>query len=223
MDGSCMEHPAILTGCDVTEDPGMLDNDDDLESEENQNTRKTKIKSRYKFLEFNPDIDMENFQFSIDLCFLNMGSFRTTIRQYSIKERRRIKFKKRDVKKISAECKGTSSDGQQCQWYIYGAKMGNEQTIHIRRNSTWPVSSMQELVRKEKKVEVSFKMLYRVKKMALSIVTGTEKEQYASLWKYCEQLRRSNPGTTTKVKWQLTSNGEPQFRRIYICLGPLKK
>ncbi|GAA0168556.1 hypothetical protein LIER_23245 [Lithospermum erythrorhizon] len=66
-------------------------------------------------------------------------------------------------------------------------------------------------------------MLYRVKQMTLSIVTGTEKEQYASLWKYCEELRRSNPETTTKVKCQLTSNREPQFRRIYICLGPLKK
>ncbi|GAA0176490.1 hypothetical protein LIER_29471 [Lithospermum erythrorhizon] len=93
----------------------------------------------------------------------------------------------------------------------------------IRSNPTWPVSSMQELVRKEKKVEISFKMLYRVKQMALSTVTATEKKQYASLCEYCEELRRSNPGTTTKVKCHLTSNGEPQFRRIYICLGPLKK
>ncbi|GAA0168557.1 hypothetical protein LIER_23246 [Lithospermum erythrorhizon] len=63
IDGSYMEpcieddlievDPIILTGCDVTEDPGTLDSDDKLEFEENRNTRKTKIKSRYKFLEFN--------------------------------------------------------------------------------------------------------------------------------------------------------------------------
>ncbi|KAH7847990.1 hypothetical protein Vadar_032494 [Vaccinium darrowii] len=57
-----------------------------------------------------------------------------------------------------------------------------------------------------------------------------KKEQYAALWDYCHELRRSNPGTTVKLQVIGYNEGEehdkqlnPTFQRMYICFDACKK
>nr|KAJ0216567.1 hypothetical protein LSAT_V11C300140620 [Lactuca sativa] len=39
----------------------------------------------------------------------------------------------------------------------------------------------------------------RAKKCALSLVEGTVAENYARIWSYGEEIKRSNPGSTAKI------------------------
>ncbi|KAD2804790.1 hypothetical protein E3N88_38167 [Mikania micrantha] len=57
-------------------------------------------------------------------------------------------------------------------------------------------------------------------------VQGDYKAQYESLRDYCEELIRSNTGTTVKLDVETEcdpSNLTRKFKRIYICLGALKE
>ena len=68
---------------------------------------------------------------------------------------------------------------------------------------------------------------YRAKKLAKDKIFGNYAEQYSQLKTYASELQKSNPETTVKLEVvrdniDLTSNVR-QFKRIYICLGSLKK
>ncbi|KAK8918817.1 hypothetical protein KSP39_PZI021402 [Platanthera zijinensis] len=94
---------------------------------------------------------------------------------------------------------------------------------NLRSNPDWPVGSMQETMQMENRTSLSIWKMYRVKKHANKIVHGTELEQYARLWDYCEELRQSNPNTTVKLQCkQVSENQACVFKRLYICWGALK-
>ena len=57
---------------------------------------------------------------------------------------------------------------------------------------------------------------YRARKKANTVIEGTYKEQYASLWDYRAEIKRSNPGSTVEFDTYF-SNGQPIFKRLYIC------
>ncbi|KAJ0580612.1 putative MULE transposase domain-containing protein [Helianthus annuus] len=57
-------------------------------------------------------------------------------------------------------------------------------------------------------------------------LNGDYMDQYGQLREYCEELVRSNPGSTIKIDVEPGSNPSSstrQFRRIYVCYGALKK
>jgi len=49
-------------------------------------------------------------------------------------------------------------------------------------------------------VMLSSYQLYRAKKKALELIHGAIDEQYAHLRNYAEELLRSNPGSSVKIK-----------------------
>ena len=68
--------------------------------------------------------------------------------------------------------------------------------------------------------------VFRAKDMARKHVTGDYTKQFELLRDYALELQATNPDTTVKI--DVCPNGNPasptrQFRRIYVCLGPLKK
>ena len=59
-------------------------------------------------------------------------------------------------------------------------------------------------------------------------------QQYNQLWEYCEELRKSSPGSTILMKVHTFNDGDlvaemdlvcemPYFERLYICLEGCKK
>jgi len=93
-------------------------------------------------------------------------------------------------------------------------------------NPTIPVRSLQELLQKKLQVEVSENQVYRAKDIAMKAINGYFHKQYENLNSYAEELIRSNAGTTIKidVDQDLNPNSTSrQFKRIYICLGALKR
>lgn len=61
--------------------------------------------------------------------------------------------------------------------------------------------------------------------MALNKVCGDYERQYSMLRDYVFELQVRNPGTAVKIVVELELNFSSQirvFKRIYVCLGPLK-
>ncbi|KAK1415281.1 hypothetical protein QVD17_31059 [Tagetes erecta] len=68
--------------------------------------------------------------------------------------------------------------------------------------------------------------IFRAKAMAIKKQQGDHASQYAMLRDYGEEILRSNPGSTVKIDVERECNPAAetrQFKRIYICLGALKK
>ena len=67
---------------------------------------------------------------------------------------------------------------------------------------------------------------YRAKRIASNKVIGDYGSQYAQLKDYVLELQKANPDTTVKLELERAidpNNKFRQFKRIYVCLGALKK
>ncbi|XP_070668815.1 uncharacterized protein [Malus domestica] len=74
----------------------------------------------------------------------------------------------------------------------------------------------------ERMVKIHLKTTYRVKAQCLKIFEGSNVDQYTKLWEYCDELRRTNPSSTFKMKVLPYDDAHVIFQMIYICLGACK-
>ena len=97
----------------------------------------------------------------------------------------------------------------------------------IKPNPKIPLSALKEQLQKKFDVGVSKQKAFRAKKMANDRVIGDYTKQFAQLRDYCMALKEMNPNTTIKIEVQRNSEdigrNERKFKRIYVCLGPLKE
>ncbi|XP_023743563.2 uncharacterized protein LOC111891725 [Lactuca sativa] len=75
-------------------------------------------------------------------------------------------------------------------------------------NQKMSVQMLREEVKTNFGINVSMSRCRRAKKYALSLVEGTIAENYARLWSYGEEIRRSNPGSTVKICVDSMPDGE---------------
>ena len=66
--------------------------------------------------------------------------------------------------------------------------------------------------------EISRWKFYRTRKKAMPIIQGDMKDQYALLRDYCEELKRSNIGSTDILESEMNTENEKAFERLYYCL-----
>lgn len=84
--------------------------------------------------------------------------------------------------------------------------------------------SLAQTILAEVKAKVTRQMAYRAKRAALLVLEGSIREQYARLRDYGREFQRVDPSTTIDIKCDFTNvNKLPVFKRMYICLGALKK
>ncbi|KAL4592504.1 hypothetical protein LXL04_005502 [Taraxacum kok-saghyz] len=96
----------------------------------------------------------------------------------------------------------------------------------IEMNPEVPVRALQDQLVKKYDVHISEDKVFRAKAAATKVVEGDYTKQYAILRDYVLELQITNPGTTVKI--EVVSEPNPysltrQFKRIYVCLGALKK
>ncbi|XP_050890051.1 uncharacterized protein LOC127095397 [Lathyrus oleraceus] len=70
-------------------------------------------------------------------------------------------------------------------------------------------------------VKLSKDKAYRAKKKAIELIQGDGREQFKHLRTYVEELLKSNPNSTVKIKFD-DSYGGHVFERIYVCLEACK-
>ncbi|CAL9002060.1 unnamed protein product, partial [Prunus brigantina] len=155
------------------------------------------------FKDFIPSIDMKNPQFELGLRFPTREIFRAAVRRHSVLIGRELKFK--GNVNMHANAKYFSN------WY--------ESNL---TNSNWDVGSFQEKVNQETGYYPSRAQAYRARRLATSNIEGSYTEQYEILWDYCEELKRTNPGSSVVVKSELEGD-TPRFQRVYICLQACKQ
>ncbi|KAJ0527485.1 putative transposase, mutator type, MULE transposase domain-containing protein [Helianthus annuus] len=95
----------------------------------------------------------------------------------------------------------------------------------IQVNPEIPLNALVDTIQKKHQVEVSLNQMFRAKARATKKVQGDYSVQYTHLRDYYEELVRANPGTSVKIAVEPEGNPSSptrQFKRVYICLGPLK-
>ncbi|XP_012852893.1 PREDICTED: uncharacterized protein LOC105972477 [Erythranthe guttata] len=197
---------------------------------------------------FNPKLDMDDPHFELGLCFPDADTFRAAIKQHSRVHGRDLKYKKNDKDKVRAICKHKGCPWMIYASQIRGELTLQVKTIHsvhectrkekvtaatsnwlaskyqdkLRTDPNWPINSMMVAAKKECKLLFSTHQMYRATKRANELNRGTHVEQYGLIWRYAEEIRRTNPGTTIKIKTK-PAGEDLRFKRIYICWGALKR
>ncbi|XP_021802017.1 uncharacterized protein LOC110746108, partial [Prunus avium] len=172
------------------------------------------------------------------------------LREYSIIHGRKLFFEKNDKTRVKAICNGglkcpfvvyASQIGKNVQTFVIKKlslehtcgrveklKFANPKWIcdrfssKIKRNTYWNLKAFQGEVLESYHVRVSKTQVYRAKKLAKAQIEGNYIQQYARLWDYAEQLKKTNKGSTVKIKCDMVG-GEAIFQRIYVCLAACKR
>ncbi|XP_076926426.1 uncharacterized protein LOC143589592 [Bidens hawaiensis] len=112
---------------------------------------------------------------------------------------------------------------------IYACTAGflsNHLVTDLQDDPKLKVKSIKERFQRRFEVGVSEMKAYRAKMLAREHIIGNFRGQYGLLRDYIEELKRTNPDTTVKLELEECSDPTSetrQFKRIYICLGSLKK
>src|ERR1044072_18441 len=80
------------------------------------------------------------------------------------------------------------------------------------------------LIEEEKRswgITISRFKAHRAKVRSPEMINGATMQQFFHLRNYAEELLRSNPGSTVKIKTLLGQHG-PVFERIYVCFAVVK-
>ncbi|XP_012852596.1 PREDICTED: uncharacterized protein LOC105972205 [Erythranthe guttata] len=210
---------------DSTFSDGFEDSDfeyDDVLSLSKRHSSAKAKSSKYQI--YKDDADESDFEFEVGLCFKTATDFREAVRKYSNKQGMPISFKKNCSDKVQAICAcgwviyasfiskidntfqvksikrehtcSRDPSSKHCTSIFLAKKYQH----HLRSNPEWPAGSMQEIMQMENHTSLSIWKMYRAKKHATKLNQGTELGQYANLWQYCEEIFRTNPDTTIKIK-----------------------
>ena len=90
---------------------------------------------------------------------------------------------------------------------------------------TWPIPVFQENMVNDWKCDVSRHAIGRARRLALKNIKGEHVEQYSLLWDYMNAVKKSMPDSTVHMELEDVEACQEirRFKRIYICLGLVKK
>ncbi|KAK3188373.1 hypothetical protein Dsin_027934 [Dipteronia sinensis] len=103
------------------------------------------------------------------------------------------------------------------------AWLSRRYTNQLRPGGNFKMSDFLGQLRKDYVVQPSRSQVYRAKLKAGEIIEGSLSTQYAKLWDYAEELKKTNPGSTVVIDTELGPDDKNKFKRIYICFNACKK
>ncbi|GJW05626.1 mutator type transposase [Tanacetum coccineum] len=118
-------------------------------------------------------------------------------------------------------------DGNQCPWVLLVSKIKTVKhgSSAIKIQPLHSVRAVQEQLTQKHELNVTQSKAFRSKQEAEKKLRGDYTQQYKMLRDYVMELQETNPNTTVKIHVQSEANHEVPtrvFKRIYVCLGPLK-
>lgn len=104
--------------------------------------------------------------------------------------------------------------------YVYRFATARWMSQHYKNqfqdNQYFSCGGFMNTLQRDLVLDCSKEKAYRAKRFASEYLMGTYKEQYAKLWDYAAEIKRSNPGSTVMIHSSF-EDGKPVFKRIYIC------
>jgi hypothetical protein len=91
---------------------------------------------------------------------------------------------------------------------------------------TAPTAAIAMEINEKLQLDVPTTKISRAREFAQKQIDGDHEEQYASLRDYALELKNRNPDTTVKIQVEANPDSSVSsrvFRRIYVCIGALKK
>ena len=76
--------------------------------------------------------------------------------------------------------------------------------------------AIQNHLKEQYGVAITYSKAWRARERALNVINGSHEEAYNSLPKYCQEIQRSNPGSTVQLDIDPTTN---RFKRLFICFA----
>nr|XP_027083986.1 uncharacterized protein LOC113706312 [Coffea arabica] len=214
------------------------------ESEDEDGRKRNK---KPKFSVFNEKTEMRSPRFKVGQRFSSVVIFRLAVRIQAIMEGRDVQFIKNDTYRVRVKCRGcewqifgskmqgentfqikTLSKEHTCGRVFHNRNMTSKLATRlfvdeVRKTPSMTVQELMTRVTEELNVDFSLKQGYRTMKKVRDIIEGSHEKQYALLEDFCGELRRANPGSTVFVETDEDEDGIVRFKRLYMCLEPLKR
>ena len=114
---------------DNNEQTEIIEEEDDvgLEHDDLNLTKEQHMQLKYKFKEFNPEVDMETPVFKIGMFFSSMPEFRKALNAYSVNERVKLRKPRNDATRLDALCV------HGCPWMIKVSDDSRTEAIVVRK------------------------------------------------------------------------------------------
>jgi hypothetical protein len=205
------------------------------------------------FKVFNPAVDMDNPIFKPGMVFGTVKMLREALAAYSVRNRVKVVKVKNDQRRIDAICKpgctwflkatkdsrkeGAFTVRKYCgkhtckaQWEIQALTapfLARKFIDEVRDNQKIDLATFAAKVQREYNLCPNRWKLGRARKLALNIIHGDEDGQFAQLWDYGQELRRSNPGSTfflstNRVPGIGAEPAQEHLSTLYWSYGPVK-
>ncbi|CAI0471751.1 unnamed protein product [Linum tenue] len=198
------------------------------------------------FPKFNPNLDTPFFE--VGMIFNTMDEAREAITKYSLNAKKDLRVKKCDTKRVRMVC---TYSGCPFVLLISWSKVANAFQIktlkqhrcgihfkcrklspvtiakryhrRIRTDPRWKLRDMVETIREELGYDVDVNKCSRAKRLVLHLTEGCYRDEYAILWTYAEEIRKSNVNSTVRIMVNRDNpEGKPKFCRMYVCFGAMK-
>ncbi|CAI9302964.1 unnamed protein product [Lactuca saligna] len=216
-DYGCVQMDGFHNGVgtnDEHEDIKIIDNDrwDSLdEGSEDERKRRCVLKNLAKEKRCSLG-NVHKASFYVGQKFKSKKELKEKIDMHALETRRNLYYKKNDKIRLRALCRGV-------------VPVINASGV-VGLNPKNKTKGKEEQLQKDFEVGISIDKVFRAKAIATKTVEGDYTKQYEILRDYVLELQATNVDTTVKIdvySEQNPSNPTRRFKRIYICLGPLKK
>ncbi|XP_052114080.1 uncharacterized protein LOC127745429 [Arachis duranensis] len=197
----------------------------------------------------NPTAPFGQVYLELGMEFATMDEFKRSVRKYNIQIGRSIKFNRVEPTKCKAICWDENCPwniycSRSNEPRSYQVKTFVDQHVCARRHNNksadrvWVTEMLEEKIRdqreitcaeaetwfkKEFNVAINYKKIQRAMKKARENIEGSEREQYAELRDYLNQILLSNPGSTVHLDTTPMPDSLPLFKRVYISFEACKK
>ncbi|XP_026393324.1 uncharacterized protein LOC113288491 [Papaver somniferum] len=184
----------------------------------------------------------EDHTFVVGQQFPDVKTFRKKIKEAAIAQHFELRIMKSDLIRYFAKCategcpwriravklpnvptftirslEGTHTCGK-------NAQIGHQQASvdwivnlieeRLRENMNYKPKDILQDIHKKYGITIPYKQAWRAKERGLAAIYGSSEEGYCLLPAYCEQIKRTNPGSIAQV---FTAGGDNRFQRLFIA------
>lgn len=184
---------------------------------------------------------MEDHSFVVGQEFPDVKSFRNAIKEAAIAQHFELRIIKSDLIRYFAKCAAEGCPWRiravklpNAPTFTIRSLEGthtcgrNAQNGHHQASVDWIVSFIEERLRdninykpkdilhdihKQYGITIPYKQAWRAKERGLAAIYGSSEEGYCLLPSYCEQIRKTNPGSIAEV---FTAGADNRFQRLFV-------